>query len=466
MKGVLEMGQAYEVNPYVIQASRISNSLGQLTQIFTDDVTEGKNFSTLDVEGIYNTIVNENEMFATKYSKEELEGLISGLLEDMDSFGQELSVLNKRILEKQCEDFQLIKELVGKEFSNIKKEKLKNAYNQEEREACLTALKHYAGETRDIVKKLDKSIYEDSRLQKKIKKCLKKIGVKVIKLTLMLLEEGGYEIMLTAKSIQGSIVTSDQVGEEISKALGKTFTPEMNEPMMIGKKYATLHYVQKPRFNIVHGVSLVAKEGSEKSGDNFLVMNIKGGKKSLVMSDGMGSGEKAHRMSSKILDAIEALMDSGMSVKNVVTICNSMLISTQKGMDFGTLDICLIDTYSGSYEITKAGASSTFILSRSGVKKIESESLPVGVVNGSEVNSYIGELEDETFIVMVTDGVMDLLKGGEGAGAIESIMEKQRTQNPKELSEIILATVLEMNKGIATDDMMVAVLGCWERKNS
>lgn len=466
MKGILEMGQAYEVNPYVIQASRISNSLGQLTQIFADSTYVGGNFSQQDVDIIYEKITNESQVLADKYSCEELKVIISGVMGDMDSFGENLSVKNKRVLEKGCQDFELIKSLVGKEFSEIKKMKVQNACIQEEREACLTALQNYAGATKEIAKKLDKSIYEDTRLQKKVKKCLKKIGVKVIKLTVMVSEQGGYEMMLSAKCRQGSCITTEQVGNEISKAIGKKLSPEMNEPMMLGRKYSTLHYLEKPRFNIVHGVSLIAKDGSEKSGDNFLTMDIKGGKKALVISDGMGSGEKAHQMSSKILDAMEALLDSGMGVKSVVTICNSMLVSSQKGMDFGTLDVCVVDTYSGHFEITKAGAASTFILNQSGVKKLVSTSLPVGVMNGCETDTYEGEVGDNTYVVMATDGVLDLLKGEQGEKVIEDIVTKQRTQNPKELSEIILHSILEGNKGVAMDDMMVAVMGCWERKSS
>lgn len=464
MKEVFEMGQAYEMNPYVVQATKIAKSLGQLTSIFDDKSISECNYSQKDIENIVDLIGRENEQMVMRYKQEELKQVVIGIIEDIESFGEGLSIENKRQLEKECYDFEKIRKIVGEEFAKVKQQKLKSASLHEERKACLTALEHYAGASKEVAKKLDKSIYEDSRVQKKVNKALKKMGVKVIKLTVLVSEQGGYEVLLSAKCKQGYCVTTEDVGKEISRVIGKVFSPDIHEPMVLGKKYCTFHYIEKPKFKLVYGVSQVQKAGSEKSGDNFLVMDIKEGKKAVIISDGMGSGESAHRMSSKILDAMEALLESGMAIKNIVTICNSMLISSQKGMDFGTLDICVIDTYSGKLEVTKAGGASTFVIKEEQVVNYEATSLPVGVVNGSEIDTFTNEIQDTTFVVMVTDGVMDLIKDEDENEVIASIIKEQRTENPTELSDIILQSILKRNRGVATDDMMVVVIGCWERK--
>lgn len=464
MKDILEMGQSYEVNPYVIQATRVAKSLGQLSSIFAEKDSGQSNWTSHDIEAIIEAIEKENIELVRKYEKGELKSLVVGIIEDIDSFGENLSVENKRQLEKNCQDFEVVKGIVDREFAEIKRQKVRDAYLIEERQACMNALEHYAGASKDIVHKLDKSIYEDSRIQKKIEKALKRIGVKVIKLTVMVSEQGGYELMLSAKCKQGYCVTRDDVGFEISKVIGKTFASDVKEPMVLGKKYCTFHYMENPKYKMVYGVSQIQKAGSEKSGDNFLVMDIKEGKKVVIISDGMGSGESAHRMSSKILDAMEALLESGMGIKNIVSICNSMLISSQKGMNFGTLDICVLDTYSGEVEMVKAGGASTFVIKPERVGKYEATSLPVGVVNGSEVDTFVDVIQDTSFIVMVTDGVLDLIQGENENEVMAQIIRSQRTENPKELSEIILQTILKRNNGVATDDMMVVVIGCWERK--
>lgn len=466
MKGMLEMGQVYEVNPYVIQATKISKSLGELTRIFGQRECGSTNYSKEDVDYIYSLIKSEQEDISKMYADDELKSIIAGIIEDIESFGENLSVKNKRELEKECLHFEEIKKVVGSEFTKIKKRKVRSAYIHEEKEACLTALENYAGASKEIARKIDKSIYEDSRTQKKIYKALKKIGVKVIKFMVMVSEQGGYEVMLSAKCKQGYCVTVDEVGVEVSRVMGKTFTPEINERMVLGKKYTTLNYMEEPKFKLVYGVSQIAKKGSERSGDNFLVMDIKGGKKAIIVSDGMGTGEGADQISGKILDAMEALLDTGMNIKNVVTICNSMLISSQKGMNFGTLDICVIDKYSGMFELAKAGGANTFIVGENKVNSYESTTLPLGVVNGSEIDLFTQEIEDETFVIMVTDGVLDLLEEDGREEMFAELINGKLTKNPKELSEVILHSVLEKNDGIATDDMMVVVIGCWQRKCS
>lgn len=461
MKRVVGMGQAREMNPYVIQATKLSESLSYLSSIFNSNEVSEKNYSDIDVDRILNELW-ESENIERYSSKEKIRGLIVDILNDIELYGHDMSVKNKRKLMGEFREFDTVYEVVKREFVKIKKRVIEDGEATEGREACFSAISTYAGATREATKMLEKSIFEDKRIEKRIVTSLKKYGVKVLKTTVLMSEKGSYEIILTAKSKKGTCITTKEVVELLSEVIGRRLRPEANERMSLSKEYTSIHFTECPQYQLIHGVSQRIKSGSSQSGDNFLVMDIGSGKKGIILSDGMGSGEGAYKMSGRILDAMEALLGSGLSLKNTMSICNSMLVSSQKGMDFGTLDVCIMDTCNGEIEIGKAGASHTFIVGAGGSKMIEPSSLPIGIVNGVDVDYFQESMEDGTFVVMMTDGVSELMNHEDKANVVGEMIHNQGTNNPKELAESILSEILARNNEQVSDDMMVLVVGCWK----
>ena len=78
---------------------------------------------------------------------------------------------------------------------------------------------------------------------------------------------------------------------------------------------------------------------------------------------------------------------------------------------FSTVDISIVDLYSGMCHFLKAGAATTFIKRSHWVEAISSTSLALGLVQQADFESSTKKLYEGDFLIMVTDGVLDALPG-------------------------------------------------------
>lgn len=457
-------GQVLEMNPYVTKILNLSESLGELQGIFAIDKKE-KNYADEDVREIAESIVERKDIEALGLKdKEELMCLVEKILEDIEEYGAELSIKNKRQMEKDYFNFQEINEIVQQEYGKIKMKILKKGRVQEERDASLLAMLEYAAAVTEAADELDKSIYYDARAQKVLAKNLKKYGIKTLKITVIVQDSGTFEIILTGKCKQGEYATGKEIGEIISSTLGRLMYPENAERIVMLDQYCTMRFVEKTSYQMNHGVAQIEKNGSTCSGDNFLFKDLAGGKKVIVVSDGMGTGNDAYQMSKKIVESVEVLLEGGMSPEKVAKISNSILVSRQENINFGTLDICMANLHTGKVSLIKAGGANTFIVHQSGNKQWESRSLPLGIVNEIELDQYEDIVEEESFIVMMTDGASELIEGDKGEYISNKIKENP-SNNPKVLANYLLDDILDGYKGEAKDDMMVVVALIWRQRN-
>ena len=91
-----------------------------------------------------------------------------------------------------------------------------------------------------------------------------------------------------------------------------------------------------------------------------------------------------------------------------------------------------------------------------------SESLPIGVMNSLEIDSVKRQLTDGTYVIMLTDGVLDALPVGEQDFLLETIIKGTEIRNPKELARHILQQVLNWTGKEPEDDMSVLVAALWK----
>ena len=193
-----------------------------------------------------------------------------------------------------------------------------------------------------------------------------------------------------------------------------------------------------------------------------MLMELSGGRQGAALSDGMGSGEKACKESTLVIELLEELLEAGFPEKTAIQMINTMLVMGREDIHFSTVDMSIFDLYTGTCEIIKAGASSTFIKKKNKVEHISSSSLPIGVMNSIEIESVKRQLEDGDFVIMVTDGVLDALPVGEQDILLETIIGGTAINNPRELAHHILEQVLSFTGEVPMDDMTVLAVGLWE----
>ncbi len=469
LEELLEVGQELRLNPYVTQMEKLSDSLKYLTKVFRDksESQESHHLEEYHVEMIVNhlkgTVCNScrEGVYCQTQSDEVLNTFVRELYAETEEYGAELSIRKKRELEKKCKDFELLKEEILKSIWTVKNNRIWEARMAQSQGASLVAMQAFVNAVEESTKEIDASLFQDERLEKRIGTSLKKLGVRTLKVSLFVSREGRYEVQISAKVKKDSYVTTNQMARVISGVIGRVMIPEKKERLVLKELYGTIVFIEKASFQIMCSVCQQKKEGSEVSGDNFLLTGDIGGKVYAIISDGMGSGRSAYRKSKLLLELAEKLLESGISPKLMVQMMNAALISEVRELEFATLDMCMIDIYRGEVEFLKAGASTTYIVTKRGCKCYQASSLPIGVLVDSEINHYHYPVDKECYVVMVTDGVNEAI-AEEKQGFIHSVFAGAQTKNSKELAQKLLDAVLKQSGGIAKDDMMVMVLGVWE----
>lgn len=455
-------------NPYIIQMDRFAESLKHLSETFLYLEDYKGNFTKDEIEEMFlrvservcvncdkrNWCLGENRIHTCQ--------MVCEILCTAEEFGAELNTEVKRKLQKKCDRAPRFLRETLEVFGDAKQKLLWSNRIIQNREGCASSLISFAETIRQAARELGAGIYTDEQLEKRIKHQLKRVGIRMISNVFYLTKVGKYEIHLTLKAAKGQCVATKELAKIVSSCMGRPMYPETGEQPIIWEEYSTVILREAARYHTLQGVAKIGKGCDQISGDSFLMTYLPGGRESVVLSDGMGSGVEASRESAMVVEMAEELLTAGFPEKIAIQMLNTALVMGREDVYFSTVDLCVFDLYEGRCELLKAGASTTFIRRKDRVEIITSASLPVGVLQEIEVDCISRKLEDGDFVIMVTDGVMDAIPVGEQESLISQILLGIRSQNPKEMAHAVLEQVLEHTGEVPLDDMTVIAVGIWE----
>ncbi len=256
------------------------------------------------------------------------------------------------------------------------------------------------------------------------------------------------------------IITS--IADIISKSIGTKVTLQREKNDSEKEEYYQV-YSSEDKFVLQVGSARITKDGSEVSGDCSLQIKLADGKYLLAISDGMGSGEKARNLSKITLKLIKQLLSAGFDKEESVKMINSRLNISSISDIYASLDVSVLDLFSGKIEILKNGACTTYIKNNKEITKIDSKSLPVGIVENIELQSETVEINDGDIIVMFSDGILDE-NSDSNKEWIEDFLKSVNTNNVQKIADLIVAEAIDNSYGIAHDDMTVIVSKIVKRK--
>lgn len=257
---------------------------------------------------------------------------------------------------------------------------------------------------------------------------------------------------------------AEDVADMFSVLLNQCFLSAVTNPYMVEKEEQYFFFVEEPLFMVMPGYAKAIREKESISGDNYsMIENVKG-RTTILLSDGMGSGQKACRDSEQVLDMMEKFLEAGYDMETAIRLLNSTLVTAEAEQNMSTLDVCDVDLYSGMCRFYKVGAAVTFLKSNTYVEQIRQDTLPLGMFQELGAETVTRELIDNDYIIMVTDGIIDALSVGGYEDMLGSYLEELTETNPGEIARKVLQFALRCSNGRIMDDMTVVVLGIFQRR--
>jgi len=258
-------------------------------------------------------------------------------------------------------------------------------------------------------------------------------------------------------------VNGDRLAEKISGIVRKEMVCVHRGDDMVGQEETVFHFVERGKYMLTTGVVRRNRAGEKVCGDNFSVTKLDTQQAVLMLSDGMGSGEAADRESRQIVDLLEQLLISGVLREPAIALVNSFVTFLTDGAVSSTLDLVMVDFYTGMTDFMKLGASTTFLCQEGKVECIRSESLPMGVLEQVEFDTCSRKLYHGDKIIMVSDGVLDGMEGEDKEACLANLIADLHTNNVQSMAEAIISTIENMQRDGLRDDSTVLVAGIWER---
>lgn len=463
----MKEGQALHGSPYVEQIEKFSHSLRQLSSVFVGLEEKRQAFSQEEIEEMFRNVREKvcskcekcgwcwGENFVHTYQ------MGYEILSAVDHYGNELNTETKRKLMQRCIMApRFLREMLSG-FHEARQNIIWINRLARSREGCAIQLDTFADVIQNTAKELEKSIFADERLEKRILSMLKRKGIRVLYTNFFMNHEGKYEIHVTGRNTGKGKTPVKEIAAAVSEAAGRRFVLPGDSAQMMGNRYMTVICREGPAFYTMQGTARIGRGCSKISGDNFSMLDMPGGRRGVLLSDGMGSGENACKESTLVIELLEDLLGAGFPEKTAIQMINTTLVMGREEIHYSTVDMTVFDLYTGECEIIKAGASSTFIKKKDCVEHLSSTSLPIGVMHRIEIDSVKRQLEDGDFVIMVTDGVLDALPVGEQDVLLETIIQGTSISNPKELAHHVLEQVLAWTGKEPADDMTVVAVGIW-----
>jgi len=209
------------------------------------------------------------------------------------------------------------------------------------------------------------------------------------------------------------------------------------------------------------GVAAVKKEGESVSGDRGTYFKTDSGVLCVLLSDGMGSGEKAAKESISVVRILERFLRAGVEPGMAMKILNSvMLLRSGDSWGYATVDLMCIDLFTGRTGFYKYGAAPSYIRHGKTIRRVKGISMAAGTMPGE------GEPPD---VVR-----MNLKPGGIALIASDGVVTKDNDEwlrtmladfDGADTREFARSIIREAGKQYGySDDMTVLVVRVEERK--
>lgn len=270
-------------------------------------------------------------------------------------------------------------------------------------------------------------------------------------------ENGLIEVSADLAYVGKGNFSTSKAAKIFSAVLNHELVQKESSSLYIMDDFMQYVFVCKPVLFVETGVARAVKETEKFSGDSYGFSEDEKGRFSMLLSDGMGSGDKAMADSELVIELSEHFLEAGYPLDKAMRLINGALVSGVDNKNMSTLDICDINLHTGESAFAKVGASVSFIKRDNYVEKIVAGNLPLGIFVEIEPEIITRTLKNGDYIIMISDGVLDGLGQVIGEEGFYDFLCAMDNMPAKEMANHLLNYVIRVCNGKIRDDMTILV---------
>lgn len=377
--------------------------------------------------------------------------------------GQVIDPALEEKIEKQCERAEL---LIREALGIFERTELNLSWYRrlcEHREMIAGQMDAMAYFMEDAMEQ-DELCDEKERLHiAKIRFQLREVGLRVWELHFYRRKNGTCRIVMELAARPGICTTSKEVLAMLESCVSEPLVMAEENRNIVGRDRARYVFVTRPKIACTYGVSKMLQQKQTISGDSFGTKRLENGTFVMALSDGMGSGTRAHEESDTVVNLFLQFMEAGFLADMALRLMNAAMIFGADAERFSTLDTCIIDEYTGIVDFYKVGAHVSFVRHKRRTEVIEASSLPMGASSSLDTLPSRSYLEPGDYLVLVTDGVLEYLQVEDAVEMLRELIQELTDTDAVTFARKIMERVLLFTGGTIADDMTVLVLKALER---
>lgn len=240
----------------------------------------------------------------------------------------------------------------------------------------------------------------------------------------------------------------DSIGDALCKILDKPF--EKPVIRQLSGEVISFNICEKTKYKINCGGYQINSGDGKWCGDTFDSFFDGKGNFIMILSDGMGTGQKAAADSVLCCSLSATLLKGGFPPDSIINVINSAMLVRSGEESLATMDIAKINLYNGLVEFYKAGASFSLVMKHFKLLKAEKPSLPLGILRNVSFEKMNITIRDGDTVVMMSDGVTE-----KAASMWREILRNAESYQGKELADKLAKTAVLNTDKDNCDDITV-----------
>lgn len=231
----------------------------------------------------------------------------------------------------------------------------------------------------------------------------------------------------------------------------------LERPMTIAEvEKGAVRLWEMPLLMVEIGTADACMPGGTVSGDTCYLGQLQDGRFLAALSDGMGHGDAAAVESRQTVELLHLCLNAGYDRTQALTAVNGMMLLAGRGERFSTVDMLLLDLWTGQATLNKLGAAGSYRVHEGTMTRLSGDALPLGILEDVESGENRMRLQEGDTLVMMSDGIEDAF--GSRVQLEEAVEMALTGESAQAAAEALRLFAMQAQSDVQHDDQTVIIL--------